>query len=350
MKLPYYTRKDRWIIGILLPPTVVVINFWIFGRSYFSDQATFLLASAITAIAGLGSWHLQIVIAVTLQRKYPRYGQTIKRMVISLALYILVTTATIAGLFLGYDAVKLFNYDLNPTHLAWSIVMGVFLDILAASFHEGFAFYEKWKKVTNEAEELKRENLQTQLESLKAQVNPHFLFNSLNSLSSLISEDPSKAEKFLDEMCKVYRYLLRNNEDDMTTLKAEMQFLASYFHLLKTRYGDSLSIHTEICEEFMEYQLPSLTLQMLVENAVKHNAMMKDLPLFIKIKTEKGKLIVTNNLQRKVRKVSSNKIGLSNIVKKYKLLKQEAIVVNDDGKDFAVVVPLIKTTDIIFAS
>ncbi len=185
--------------------------------------------------------------------------------------------------------------------------------ILAASFHEGVAFYEKWKKVTDEAEQLKKENLQTQLESLKAQVNPHFLFNSLNSLSSLISEDPVKAEKFLDEMCKVYRYLLRNSEDDLAPLWVEMQFIQSYYHLLKTRYGDSLFLEVDIPDELVWYRIPSLTLQMLVENAVKHNMMLKDRPLQIVITTIAGpRLIISNNLQRK-KGYHPTKLGLTTL-------------------------------------
>jgi LytS/YehU family sensor histidine kinase len=121
-----------------------------------------------------------------------------------------------------------------------------------------------------------------------------------------------------------------------------MDFINSYFHLLKTRYGDGLDMQTTIEERFLTYLVPSLTLQMLVENAVKHNMILKDKPLQIMLlTTNSGKLIVSNNLQRKDRMVSSNKVGLSNIVKKYRLMKQEEISVRDDGKEFAVIIPLI---------
>ena len=144
-------------------------------------------------------------------------------------------------------------------------------------------------------------------------------------------------------MSKVYRYLLRTNEDGLTTLDAEMQFIYSYFHLLKTRYGDGLEMEIRINDKYSEYQLPPLTLQMLVENAVKHNMILKDKPLHILIMTtNSAKLVVTNNLQRKDRMVSSNKVGLTNIVKKYRLMKKEEISVRDDGKEFAVIVPLIQ--------
>jgi LytS/YehU family sensor histidine kinase len=193
-----------------------------------------------------------------------------------------------------------------------------------------------------EKEALQIQKNQSELHSLKQQVNPHFLFNSLNSLSSLISEDPEKAEKFLDEMSKVYRYMLRSNEDGLTSLDQEMLFIQSYFHMLKTRYGDGLEMHILIEDHFLEYKLPPFTLQMLVENAVKHNMILKQNPLQISIKTvDNGKLIVSNNLQRKINRVESTKVGLNNIIKKYELMKHEAISIMDDGKVFTVTVPLI---------
>lgn len=345
MKLAYYTKKDWIIIGLLLPPVIVLVNYCIFGKHYFSGAGIFWCATLISGGFGLLSWYLQIIIALLMNARYPRYTQTFKRVFLSMALYILITIITVVLVFLLYDRVDLFGYELNVWRMLLAALIGAGTSVLAASFHEGSAFYEKWKKVTDEAEQLKKENLQTQLESLKAQVNPHFLFNSLNSLSSLISEDAGKAEKFLDEMCKVYRYLLRNNEDDLAPLWVEMQFIQSYYHLLKTRYGDSLQLEVDIPDELVWYRIPSLTLQMLIENAVKHNVMQKDQPLRILIGITDGpRLIVSNNLQRKKR-ISSNKVGLNNIVNKYKLLKQEDIVVHETDKEFAILVPLIKVED-----
>lgn len=342
MNLPYYTKKDCIIISVLLPPVVIAVNYWIFGTRYFTERGIFWLSTTITATAAFVSWLLQIVVAIHLQRKYPRYSDTIKRLTIALSMYVLLTSFTISIVFWAYDYVSFFNYKMDWRRYIWAIVTGILVDVLAASFHEAAAFYERWKKAMVLAEQLKRENLQTQLESLKAQVNPHFLFNSLNSLSSLISEDSEKAEKFLDELSKVYRYLLRNNEDDLTTLAEELQFIQSYYHLLKTRYGESLHVQSHIDDAYLDYQIPPLTLQMLVENAVKHNRMMKENPLKIVLKNSGDKLIVVNNLQRKVRQVTSNRVGLGNIAKKYKLLEQESIIVKEDEHEFAVTIPLIE--------
>jgi sensor histidine kinase YesM len=307
----------------------------------------FLFPTLITSLVVLTIYVLCSMIATILLNRFPKYSQTFKRIGLGVLSYMAITVIAVTILFYGYDYANVSGLQVRMYNYPWVLVVGVVCNVLATTMNEGAAFYEKWRRLVDEAEQLKRENLQSQLEGLKGQVNPHFLFNSLNSLSSLISDEPDKAEKFLDEMSKVYRYLLRTNEDGLTTLDAEMQFIHSYFHLLKTRYGDGLDMEILIDERYYAYQLPPLTLQMLVENAVKHNMILKDRPLKILIMTtNSGRLVVSNNLQRKDRMVSSNKVGLTNIVNKYRLMKQEEISVRDDGKEFAVVVPLIQNTSV----
>jgi len=341
-----YSRKEWLIALILLPPFALILNYVLFGNRYFSTWGSFFLASFITTLVIFIVYICCGMIATVMRNRFPKYSQTFKRILFSLLIYVAMMWAAISVLFWGYDYIGFLGYEINMVKYVWALVVGAFCNLLATSFNEGAAFFEKWREVVDEAEQLKKENLQSQLEGLKGQVNPHFLFNSLNSLSSLISEDPDKAEKFLDEMSKVYRYLLRTNEDGLTTLDAEMQFIHSYFHMLKTRYADGLEMETQIGEQYLDYQLPPLTLQMLVENAVKHNMILKNSPLRILIMTtNSGKLVVSNNLQRKDRKVTSNKVGLTNIVNKYRLMKQEEIAVRDDGKEFAVVVPLIHSVN-----
>ncbi len=343
MKPLAYSRKE-WVIALLLlPPFALLLNYVLFGNKYFESWEPFFLASLITTLVIFVVYICCGMIATLMRNRFPKYSQTFRRILFSLLIYVAIMSAAISVLFWGYDYMGFLGYEINMVKYFWALVVGSFCNLLATSFNEGAAFYERWREVVDEAEQLKKANLQSQLEGLKGQVNPHFLFNSLNSLSSLISEDPDKAEKFLDEMSKVYRYLLRTNEDGLTTLDAEMQFIYSYFHMLKTRYTDGLELETQISDQYLDHLLPPLTLQMLVENAVKHNMILKNSPLKILIMTtNSGKLVVSNNLQRKDRRVTSNKVGLTNIVNKYRLMKQEEIAVRDDGKEFAVVVPLIQ--------
>lgn len=343
MKTLNYSSKERLIGILVIPPVAITINFFVFGSAYFDSLRHFLLPSFVTCTVVLIIYILCSMVATIMLNRFPGYRQAFKRIGLEILCFIAIMTAAVTILFYGYDYIGIEGMPVKMENYVWVVVTGAVCNLLATSFNEGAAFYEKWREVVDESDQLKRENLQSQLEGLKGQVNPHFLFNSLNSLSSLISDDPDKAEKFLDEMSKVYRYLLRTNEDGLTTLESEMQFISSYFHLLKTRYGDGLEMETRINEKYNNYQIPPLTLQMLVENAVKHNMILKDRPLYILIMTtNSGKLVVTNNLQRKDRQVSSNRVGLTNIVKKYRLMKKEEISVRDDGKEFAVIVPLIQ--------
>lgn len=189
-------------------------------------------------------------------------------------------------------------------------------------------------------EKLKQENLQTQLDLLKSQINPHFLFNSLNTLSALVSNNP-QAERFIDELSSIYRYLLQNNHTTLCTLNEEIQFIQSYFHLLETRHGDGIKMAINIEPDYFHYLIPPLTLQLLIENAAKHNVVSKSTPLTIQLYNQHDKLIVENNLNQKNTFVVSNNVGLSNITTKYQLLDNKNIDIVQDEKTFKVVLPLI---------
>jgi LytS/YehU family sensor histidine kinase len=158
----------------------------------------------------------------------------------------------------------------------------------------------------------------------------------------LVSRDKINAEKFIDEMSAIYRYLLQNNEKDLIALTDELHFIHSFFHLLKTRYAEAIKISIAVNDFYLDYLLPPLTLQLLVENAVKHNIVSIHKPLEIRIHTDElQQLIIENNVQQKATAVKSNKIGLTNIFAKYNLLNQPQVIINNTGKIFQVILPLI---------
>lgn len=205
-------------------------------------------------------------------------------------------------------------------------------------------YFARMRYTEQEKEKLEKEKMRAELFYLKEIVNPHFLFNSLNSLSALIHENPQQAEQFLDELTKVYRYLLRNNDGELTELSTEVKFIQSYIHLLKTRYSESIQFDIQIDNNLECYLLPPLTLQLLVENAVKHNRLMKEQPLRIQIYTRAGEeLVVSNNVQKKDTPVDSTKVGLQNINARYRLLNQTGIMVEQNDQHFSVIVRLIKS-------
>jgi sensor histidine kinase YesM len=224
-----------------------------------------------------------------------------------------------------------------------SIISSLVLSGFFMGVYEAIYYFNRLGKAEQEKKELTRINLQGQFDSLKGQVNPHFLFNSLNSLRQLVLKDPEKAARYVEEMSDVYRYLLRNNDGELTTLKNELDFIHSYCHLLKTRFGEGLQVSMNVTEEWMQYSVPPLTLQMLFENCVKHNIISTQQPLRIKVYTEgSGKLVVSNNLQKKMQSIQSEKIGLANIITKYKYLGCPDVSITESAHEFIVSLPLIK--------
>lgn len=197
-----------------------------------------------------------------------------------------------------------------------------------------------------EREKLRLANLQSQFDVLKQQVNPHFLFNALNSLSALISEDPGQAEVFVDKLSGVYRYILRSNNEPMATLSAELDFIDAYFHLLQTRHGAGLRLNVAVDHRRDGFKLPPLTLQLLVENAVKHNVVSAKRPLTISIRSdESGQLTVENNIQPKTTRAFSNGVGLNNIVAKYQILDLPPPVIEETANQFIVRLSLLACTE-----
>jgi LytS/YehU family sensor histidine kinase len=257
-------------------------------------------------------------------------------------LIIPIMSLSVTFIFFIYDYFRLLNYQLQPNDIEYGLLVGFSINLIFVTLYEVDYVVERLKESVVEKESLKQQAIRHEFDALKNQVNPHFLFNCFNTLSSLISEDKQKAEIFLNELSKVYRYLLRNNEDGVSTVENEIKFIRSYYGLLKTRHGEALQMTIEIDRRYHAYLLPSLTLQLLVENVVKHNMLSRTHPLVIEIFTTAGnKLVVNNNLQRRAIKAPSNRVGLENIKAKYDLLSQPGFQVMEDGKNFTVVLPLI---------
>jgi uncharacterized membrane-anchored protein YhcB (DUF1043 family) len=194
-----------------------------------------------------------------------------------------------------------------------------------------------------ENEALKRESLQSQFESLKNQLSPHFLFNSLTALKILIHEAPETAQNYVNSLSRALRYTLKSNEKQLVTLKEEMEFMESYLFLIRMRFGDNLFIGTSINENLLLRNLPPLTIQTLVENAIKHNEISKLRPLRIDISTtENDSLIVLNNIQKKLSEEEGTGIGLTNLSKQFQLLFGKDITISIKNNQFKVEIPLIK--------
>jgi two-component system, LytTR family, sensor kinase len=340
---PVQPNRIEWLSFFVLMPFISTIKCYIILEITWWEKPSLLLTAILPVlIMALVPWYLDVVSSRIIHERLAALHQTGKRILVIVVKQFFIILLSVSLIFL---TVKTFNPSIFvPTIEKFVLCMAVGLTFtyIAVIMWEGNYFFTQWKENLREKEKYEFLSLQGEFEALKSQVNPHFLFNCFNTLSSLISEDKHQAEVFLNELSKVYRYLLRNNEDGMSTLQSEMQFIHSYFNLLKTRHGDAIALQVDIDKRYENYVLPSLSLQLLVENAVKHNSLSKNFPLTIEIFTTVGnKLVVNNNIRPRTQHAPSGKVGLKNIRSKYALIKQPGFQVIEDGKSFTVVLPLI---------
>ncbi len=200
-------------------------------------------------------------------------------------------------------------------------------------------FYQEWNNALKREQKLKEEKLIFQYETLKTQVNPHFLFNSLNTLASLVSKDPALSEKFISGFSSIYRYILENSRVELINLSKEIAFVENFFFLQKIRDDGKIDLKLDL-NDIDNYEILPISLQLLVENALKHNAATKDKPLIIKISMESDYVVVENNLQLKMQMEPSSKIGLKNLQERVKLVMNKEVLVESSKSSFIVKIPV----------
>ena len=216
--------------------------------------------------------------------------------------------------------------------------------LLISAILHAKGFVEAWKSSTKQEvvqQKLIAKSANAQFESLKNQLDPHFLFNSLNVLSALIDENPDQAQRFTASMSKIYRYVLEQKDKELVTVEEELNFAKTYSDLLKTRFEDSVSFEFKVNEKDLKSYVVPLSLQLLLENCIKHNFATSAKPLHIKIYSENGNLFVENNLQQREQVKESAGIGLSNIVQRYSLLTKQNVFIEKSAIFFKVKIPIL---------
>jgi two-component system LytT family sensor kinase len=241
--------------------------------------------------------------------------------------------------------------DNGPEKLdEWQFVfVCVMLSILISAVQTGNYLLQRWKTSMMEAAELKLNAaelkqiaMQAELQSLKLQLDPHFMFNNFSTLSALIEEDKNTALSFLENLSRVYRYMIINLNNDIITLREELKFIQAYAFLIKIRHGENVDIQTDIPEAINARGIPPITLQLLIENAIKHNVASSAQPLHIHIYlNEAGKLTVSNNIQLIPTNIPSTKLGLENIRNRYRLLSNRSAEIKEANGLFMVELPLL---------
>jgi two-component system LytT family sensor kinase len=349
------SRRSRWVFALTMPWFLMLFSYLLVGGAYWHSLSTFVEATLLNGALLSTTFLTQNAVSEAIGRRLPRFEQTLWRVGLTLGAQVVLSGVFVLIIAQLYVHFRFFGSSVSYATLLKVYLLNLVALVLVIGLYESFHALSQWRQQQLDREKLKRENLNGQLQGLKSQVSPHFLFNSFNSLSSLIADEPKKAEQFVDEMARVYRYLLQTNgpapgadgeADDLTTLDRELAFIDSYYHLLKTRHGPGLHLTVNVAPALRQHRLPPLTLQLLVENAVKHNVILTSRPLHIDIATTpQGRLRVRTNLQKKAARAGgfeSTHIGLANIQARYQLLTPtEAPVIEADSSYFTVTLPLL---------
>jgi LytS/YehU family sensor histidine kinase len=272
---------------------------------------------------------------------YSWHKDPVKRLLVGLIGMTVYTLGAVYGVIYFFRYVVGFDVGDN---LSTTFTSTIIITLIITMFMTGREFLINWRQAAVDAEVSKRASINAQYESLKNQVNPHFLFNSLNALTTLVYEDQDKAAKFIKQLSEVYRYVLDTRDKEVVALEDEMKFLESYLFLQKIRFGENLLVEINLSTKG-KFIAP-LALQLLVENAIKHNVVSTENPLSITITAREGYIVVENSLQRKhMTEEKSPGIGLDNIKSRYTFLSNQPVLVEEHDGKFVVKLPLIESDE-----
>lgn len=305
---------SEWRLWVTLHVGALTILLWLFlwlGNAYLSDW-----------LDERFSWHT-----------HP--GRRFTAGIVGMLVYSLGAVYMLILFFrhvVGFDV----GNDLNGTFYTTLLIT-----TLISMFITSRSFLFNWRKAAIDAEQLKQESVKAQYESLRNQVNPHFLFNSLNALTNLVHQNPDEAVQFIKQLSDVYRYVLETRDKELVPMEEELKFLKSYLFLQQIRFGDKLRL--ELQANGLQGRVAPLALQMLVENAIKHNIIAEDQPLSVRVHVQDGFIWVSNTLQRKMtlQDDTPGGIGLENIRKRYGFLSDRPVQVVERNGSFAVGLPMI---------
>jgi two-component system, LytTR family, sensor kinase len=321
---------------ILLIATVTYLARWLSGQfsKEFNDILFFISLLLISI-----SWEVLRKVHAGLNELLPFEKNIALRIAVQLVAGIALAFTIRFAIYKFGEPYLPFKLDSLFLASTWALY-GLAVTGVNAVFFTKY-FIGRWKDSLIRAERLEKEKSQVQFDNLKNQLNPHFLFNALTSLNSLITENPVLASQFLQQMSKVYRYVLQNKDRNFVSLQTELDFISNYVFLVETRFAGALKIQFTIPDSLKEKAIVPVTLQILIENALKHNVTDVHRPLHIDILTSGDYLVVSNNLQIKTKVETSNKQGLENLKSLYRFLTDEPVIIEQGEQLFSVKVPLL---------
>lgn len=337
---PFHPFREPWprIIGIPLVALVLMV---------VPDHVPFTLRNyGITLLITGLIWQGCYVIINQYRNSFPGFERTAMRItltVVTMSVYILaidVLTCTVL------DAAGIQPSAYTTGEWRVNLIKCFATTALIATLYEAGYFFSMWKRQAIEAEALRSRQLRAELDILRNQVSPHFLFNSLNTLVALIPEEPAQAVTFTKALSHVYRYILQHKDKEVVDLGTELDFTEAYIHLMKVRFEDALRITVDVAPEHRGLLVAPLSLQLLLENALKHNVASMAHPLQVDIHVERGRtLVVRNNLRRRQGAVEGTGTGLSNVKQRYAILSDRPVDVIETREHFLVALPLLELSE-----
>lgn len=340
-RIQYLGFDDKWfsVAGILILALSAVYVF------NFSVAHLTVMELIITYVASLffssSDWLINRLILIRLRMIYPSLTDSVKRISL-LFIGTLITVITVD--FTGISLISLLSDNVSYDFLdrVRPLVVIVFLTAMTMAIYEAIYFFVLLKKSVREEEQSKQAIIQAELDTLRNQAQPHFFFNSLNTLRDIIDQSPKEdAKQFVDKLSDIYRFLLESGNTNLISLKAELKFSKAYIHVQSERFGENLKLNWNIPEE-MEYKLIApMSLQLLLENAIKHNVVSRAKPLEINVEIRNDFIVVTNKIQKKSTQLPSTKMGLKNIEKRYTLISDKSVEIVNNGNQFSVALPLL---------
>lgn len=342
--IPYLAFDDRKLLLLGIPILSFLVPFLFFGldfKTYISyAHQEYFESLTFTTVFWLSNRYL----IIQLRKKYSALNEMLIRIAWHVLIVILSTPLIniIVSFLMKIFYTQIKTTDLFEPTLTQATLVTYFLIFSVTGFYDAIYFFHKYKEAILEKERIQKAHIQAQLDNLRNQINPHFLFNSLNTLMNLIPMNSKKAMNYLSKLSKFYRYTVSNREKPLVTLQTELDNVKIYTDLLKERFHNGIDIDLLEMNNTNKLIVP-LCLQLLIENAVKHNIVSKKKPLFITIKmVEEGTYIeVKNNIQKKIQKVNSTGMGLDNIRNRIAFFTNNPLRIEDKHDFFTVAVPLV---------
>lgn len=328
---------------LLAPPIIGLIITVVSYPEGFRSPGTMLYVFLFSYSIGIPSIALTSIADKKLDRFYPWLKSPFKKLALTIVMEVFIVLTILLIVQIAFLLIKKNSIDELFGQLSVGFIWAVSMTVIGIAIANGALFFKNWKQSALNEEILKREKLAIEYEALRNQVNPHFLFNSLTALTTLVHQDADKAEAFIRKFSDVYRYVLENGKLEIVSLQNELSLIENMAYLYQYRHGDNLKIELDLDPSDEKSILP-MALQMLLENALKHNVISEEKPLKVKIFEDGDYVVVWNNLQLKNSVADSNNVGLSNIRLRYSYLSDKPVSIEKAEHYFQVKIPILKQT------